>query len=97
MTGPCFFCHRVGSLELHHIVGRMDKTPIHHGLVVKICGPCNLTQFKLWKYAGLDARNPSVAIKLRRAAVFYAIWGRDLDEALADLLVQQAEELEATS
>jgi hypothetical protein len=97
VKGPCFFCGQIGSLEVQHIIGRIDDVPIHRTLVVNTCGPCNQTQYKLWKYAGLDARSPSVAIKLRRAATFFASRGHNLDEALADFLVMQAETLEVAS
>jgi hypothetical protein len=97
VKGPCFFCQRTALLEVQHIAGRIDGVPIHRTLVVGTCGPCNLTQYKLWKYAGLDARNPGVAVKLRRVATFFAIRNHDLDEALATFLVTQAEELEMAS
>jgi hypothetical protein len=97
MKSSCFFCGHVGTLEVHHIVGRINGVPIHHGLVVKLCGPCNLTQFKLWKVARLDARSPSMSITLRRTAAFFAIRGRELDGALAHFLTEQAEELEVAS
>jgi len=94
MTGHCFFCQRVDKLHVHHIVGRIDGTPIHEGLVVRACEPCNTAQFLLWKYARLDSRHPTKATKLRRAAVFLSIRNSDLDAELADYLTTLAEELE---
>lgn len=95
MNGTCPLCGARGRLEKHHIVGRVRGIPVHDGLVVWTCGPCNRLQYVLWQVAGLDDPEASIAIRLRRTATYYGIRGMPLDAELADFLVDQAECLEA--
>ena len=94
MTGTCFFCQVVGAVEIDHVVGRVHGVPIHDGLVVHACGPCNRRRWYFWELAGLASREPSDAVLLRRLATFHAMRDGDLDQEEADFLVGIALKLE---
>lgn len=42
MTGECFLCHKIASLERHHIFGGSNrKNSEKYGLVVDLCHACH--------------------------------------------------------
>jgi hypothetical protein len=94
MRGTCFYCGAHGRVEIDHIVCRVDGIPVHEGLIVESCGPCNRRRFAFLKVAGIGSRDPSDAECLRRTATFLAIRRSPLDEELADFLTEIAESLE---
>jgi hypothetical protein len=81
-------------LEIDHLVGRVHNVPIHHGLVVKACGPCNRRQWGFWHHAGIASSDPTPAEQLRRVATFFARRQNELDLELADFLAHTAKEME---
>jgi hypothetical protein len=94
VTGTCFFCQEVGPVEIDHVVGRIDGEPIHAGLVVEACGPCNRRRWHFWYQAGLASSSPTQAEMLRRLATFHAMREGPLDMEEADFLVSVALKLE---
>lgn len=90
MTGTCLFCKKVRKLEIDHVVGRIDGAPIHDGLVVQACGPCNRRRWHFWLQAGLASTKPTSSEVLRRLATFHAMRNDVLDAEEADFLVSVA-------
>ena len=98
MNGRCTRCGGSGRVERHHPTGRIAGVPIHEVLEVVECVACHLDEGAVWHTAGLESRTPTVAILLRRLAVWLARWPGALPEvlvaALAEVLADLAERLE---
>ena len=94
MTQACFFCTKVGEVEVDHVLGRIAGVPIHGGLAVMACGPCNRRRWHFWFQAGLASPRPLLAEQLRRLATFHSMRRGSLDAQEADFLVRVAAQLE---